>query len=153
MIENFFDDFFNKINLFDILILIILFYNVLQCFFKGFSLSLITFMKWIISTVITILAVPKLQPFVAQYIESEFINNVGLGIVIFILTLFITILIGKTLSKTVTWTGVGSIDKVFGFLFGFLKDILLVSVYFQFLIGFIPIKIGVYLLRMQFHLI
>ena len=121
MIENFFDDFFNKINLFDILILIILFYNVLQCFFKGFSLSLITFMKWIISTVITILAVPKLQPFVAQYIESEFINNVGLGIVIFILTLFITILIGKTLSKTVTWTGVGSIDKVFGFLFGFFK--------------------------------
>ena len=121
MIENFFDDFFNKINLFDILILIILFYNVLQCFLKGFSLSLITFMKWIISTVITILAVPKLQPFVAQYIESEFINNVGLGIVIFILTLFITILIGKTLSKTVTWTGVGSIDKVFGFLFGFFK--------------------------------
>ena len=64
---------------------------------------------------------PKLQPFVAQYIESEFINNIGLGIVIFIFTLFITILIGKTLSKTVTWTGVGSIDKVFGFLFGFFK--------------------------------
>ena len=121
MIENFFDDFFSKINLFDILFLIILFYNVLQCFVKGFSLSLITFMKWIISTIITIIFVPKLQPFVAQYIESEFINNIGLGIVIFIFTLFITILIGKTLSKTVTWTGVGSIDKVFGFLFGFFK--------------------------------
>ena len=40
---------------------------------------------------------------------------------IFIFTLFITILIGKTLSKTVTWTGVGSIDKAFGLLFGFFK--------------------------------
>ena len=45
----------------------------------------------------------------------------GLGIAIFIFTLFVTILIGKTLSKTVTWTGVGSIDKIFGFLFGFFK--------------------------------
>ena len=33
----------------------------------------------------------------------------------------ITILIGKTLSRTVTWTGVGAIDKGFGFLFGFFK--------------------------------
>ena len=28
---------------------------------------------------------------------------------------------GKTLSKTVTWTGVGTIDKGFGLLFGFFK--------------------------------
>ena len=41
--------------------------------------------------------------------------------VIFVFTLFITILIGKTLSKVVTWTGVGPIDKGFGFLFGFFK--------------------------------
>ena len=76
-------------------------------------------MKWILSTVVTIISVPKLQPIVSDYIQSEFINSVGLGIAIFVFTLFITILIGKTLSKAVTWTGVGSIDKVFGFLFGF----------------------------------
>jgi len=113
--------FTDSINLFDIFILIILIYNVIQCFLKGFSLSLISFMKWIFSTVATIILVPKLQPVVSKYIESEFINNLGLGIAIFIFTLFITILIGKTLSKTITWTGVGSIDKVFGFLFGFFK--------------------------------
>ena len=45
-------------------------------------------MKWVISTVITIILVPKLQPVVSEYIESEFINNVGLGIVIFTFTLF-----------------------------------------------------------------
>ena len=63
---------------------------------------------------------PKV-PTYGEYIESEFINNIGLGIIIFIITLFITILIGKSLSKAVTWTGVGSIDKGFGFLFGFFK--------------------------------
>ena len=114
-------NFFNNVNLLDVFFFIILTYNVVQCFFKGFSLSLISFMKWILSTVVTIMLVPKLQPLVSEYIQSEFINNLGLGIAIFIMTLFITILIGKTLSKAVTWTGVGSIDKVFGFLFGFFK--------------------------------
>ena len=114
-------DFFNSINLLDIFFAIILVYNVIQCFVKGFSLSLISFMKWVLSTVITIILVPKLQPIVSDYIQSEFVNNIGLGIAIFIITLFIIILIGKTLSKAVTWTGVGSIDKVFGFLFGFFK--------------------------------
>tara|TARA_B100000780_G_C20774960_1_gene307718 strand:- start:63 stop:482 length:420 start_codon:yes stop_codon:yes gene_type:complete len=78
-------------------------------------------MKWVLSTVITIILVPKFQPWVSEYIESDFINNVGLGIVIFICTLFLTIVVGKSLSRAVTWTGVGSIDKTFGLLFGFFK--------------------------------
>ena len=119
--STFLEDLTNFINLFDIFFLIVLIYNILQCFVKGFSLSLISFMKWVLSTIITIILVPKLQPIVSEYVQSEFINNMGLGIAIFILTLFIIILIGKTLSKAVTWTGVGSIDKGFGFLFGFFK--------------------------------
>ena len=116
-----FQDFVSSINFFDIFVFIIFIYNVIQCFYKGFSLSLISFSKWILSTIVTIILVPKLQPVASEYIQSKFINNLGLGITIFIFTLFITIIIGKTLSKAVTWTGVGSIDKVFGFLFGFFK--------------------------------
>ena len=119
--SNLFNDFIETINLFDIFFIIILIYNIIQCFFKGFTLSLISFMKWVLSTIITIILVPKFQPIVSDYIESEFINNVGLGVAIFILTLFIMILIGKTLSKAITWTGVGSIDKGFGFIFGIFK--------------------------------
>ena len=113
--------FFNDLNLFDLFFSFVFLYCIIQCFLKGFSLSLISFMKWILSTVITIILVPKFQPIVSDYIDSEFINNVGLGITIFVFTLFITILIGKSLSRAVTWTGVGSIDKSFGFLFGFFK--------------------------------
>ena len=116
-----FNNIFNNLNLLDLFFSLILLYSVIQCFLKGFSLSLISFMKWIFSTVVTIILVPKFRPVVSEYIESEFINNIGLGAAIFIFTLFLTILIAKSLSKAVTWTGVGSIDKVFGFLFGFLK--------------------------------
>ena len=132
------ENFFYNLNLFDIFFLIILSYCVIQCFLKGFSLSLISFMKWILSTVITIILVPKLQPIVSDYIQSEFINNIGLGVGIFVLTLFITILIGKILSKTVTWTGVGAIDKGFGFLFGFFKGYIVSVCIFSILNWFYP---------------
>ena len=96
-------------------------YSIIQYFLKGFSLSLISFMKWIISTIVTIILVPKFQPIISEYIDSEFLNNIGLGVIIFIFTLFLTIVIGKSLSRAVTWTGVGPIDKTFGLLFGFFK--------------------------------
>ena len=118
---NLVDQLINNLNLFDVIFLVVLIYNLIQCFLKGFSLSLISFMKWVLSIIVTIILVPKFQPLVGEYIQSDFINSIGLGVVIFILTLFLTILIGKTLSRAVTWTGVGPIDKVFGFLFGLFK--------------------------------
>tara|TARA_X000000368_G_scaffold205551_1_gene162211 strand:+ start:1332 stop:1880 length:549 start_codon:yes stop_codon:yes gene_type:complete len=121
MISDFLEYFANNINWFDVIFVIIMIYSIIQCFLKGFSLSLISFMKWIFSTVVTIILVPKFQPWVSEYIESEFVNNIGIGIVIFICTLFLTIIAGKSLGRVVTWTGVGSIDKTFGLLFGFFK--------------------------------
>jgi membrane protein required for colicin V production len=132
------DIIFENINLFDLFFSIILLYSVIQCFLKGFSLSLISFMKWVLSTLVTILLVPKFQPIVSKYIQSEFINNVGLGVAIFIFTLFITILIGKSFSKAMTWTGVGSIDKTFGFLFGFFKGYIVAVCIFSILNWFYP---------------
>ena len=131
-------DFASKLNWFDIFFTLILIYYVIQCFVKGFSLSVISFMKWIFSLVITIILVPKFQPWVSEYIESEFVNNIGLGIVIFICTLFLTILVGKSLGKAVTWTGVGSIDKTFGLLFGFFKGYIVSVCLFTILNWFYP---------------
>ena len=138
--SNFFESLINNINLFDIFVAIIFLYCIIQCFLKGFSLSLISFMKWVLSTIVTIIFVPKLQPTVSQYIESDFINNVGLGIIIFIFTLFLTIVIGKALGKAVTWTGVGSIDKTFGMLFGVFKGYVVSVCIFSILNWFYPYK-------------
>ena len=80
-------NFFDNINLIDVFFLIVVTYNVIQCFLKGFSLSIISFMKWVLSAIVTIILVPKLQPLVSEYIQSEFINSLGLGVAIFIFTL------------------------------------------------------------------
>ena len=139
MIE-FVEGLIDRINLFDVFVLIIFIYCIVQCFIKGFSLSLISFMKWVISTVVTIILVPKLQPTISEYIESEFINNVGLGVTIFIITLFSIIVIGKTTGKVVTWTGVGSIDKTFGMLFGVFKGYVVAVCIFSVLNWFYPLQ-------------
>ena len=135
---NFLEQVFNSINWFDIIFGIIMVYSIIQCFSKGFSLSLFSFLKWIFATVVTIILVPKLQPWVSDYIESQFINNVGIGIVIFICTLFLTIVSGKTLGRAFTWTGGGSIDKTFGLLFGFFKGYVISICLFSMLNWFYP---------------
>ena len=132
------NNFFNAINIFDFFVGLIFAYSILQCFVKGFTLSLISFMKWVLSTIVTIIAVPRLQPSVSDYIESEFINNVGLGILIFVFTLFLTILIGKSLARAVTWTGVGSIDKIFGLIFGIFKGYIVCVCIFSIFNWFYP---------------
>ena len=137
MIEEF-QKFFGQFNFFDMVFIFILIYFVVQCFVKGFTLSLISFMKWVFSTIITIILVPKVQPIVGEHIKSDFVNSIGIGIAVFIITLFLTILIGKVMGKALIWTGVGSIDKTFGLLFGVFKGYVVSVCIFSILNWFYP---------------
>ena len=138
MIEDFIDYFLNSLNIFDIIFFVIMIYSIIQCFLKGFSLSFISFLKWILSVIMTIIFVPKFQPWVSEYIESPFVNSVGLGMLIFILSLFIMIIIGKALGRAITWTGLGSIDKSFGIIFGIFKGYIVTVCLFSILNWFYP---------------
>jgi len=110
-----------NIVLFDIIFLIFIFYFAIQCFAKGFFLSLVSFLKWVLALVITIILVPKLEPYVSDYVENEYVSGIGLGIVIYVLSLFLLILLGKSLGRLFSYTGLGSADKIFGFFFGIFK--------------------------------
>ena len=110
-----------NIVLFDIIFLIFIIYFAIQCFAKGFFLSLVSFLKWVLALIITIILVPKLEPYVSDYVENEYISGIGLGIAIYVLSLFLLILLGKSLGRLFSYTGLGSADKIFGFFFGIFK--------------------------------
>ena len=131
--NSFLDFIKNEILLFDIFFILVVTYNAIKCLSQGFSLSFLSSLKWVISAVATIVLVPKLQPWVSGYIESEFINNVGIGIIVFVIALFISIVLGKSLGRTVTWTGLGSVDKSFGILFGLFKGYVVAVCFFSLL--------------------
>ena len=110
-----------NIVLFDIIFLVFILYFAIQCFAKGFFLSLVSFLKWVLALVITIILVPKLEPYVSDYVENEYVSGVGLGIAIYVLSIFLLILLGKSMGRLFSYTGLGSADKIFGFFFGIFK--------------------------------
>ena len=114
-----------NIAIFDLIFFSIIIYSMAQCAAKGFTLSLLSFSKWLISLVITIFLVPKLNPWIQDYVESKFISDIGLGIFIFIISIFTIINIAKAIKNTVTWSGLGSVDKSFGLIFGIFKGYLI----------------------------
>jgi membrane protein required for colicin V production len=54
------------------------------------------------------------------------------------MTLFASIVLGKAIGRTVTWTGVGSVDKSFGIIFGIFKGYVVATVLFSILNWFYP---------------
>tara|TARA_B100001123_G_scaffold405642_1_gene496198 strand:+ start:348 stop:896 length:549 start_codon:yes stop_codon:yes gene_type:complete len=111
----------NNISIFDLIVFLFIIYFTAQCTSKGFMMSLLSFSKWLLALVMTIIIVPKLSPWVQDYVESDFIADIGLGIFIFIISLFIIINIGKAISSAVNYSGLGSVDKIFGLFFGIFK--------------------------------
>ena len=75
--------------LFDIFFLIFIIYFSIQCFAKGFFISLISFLKWVLALIITIILVPKIEPYVSDVVKNDLITGVGLGIAVYIITLFL----------------------------------------------------------------
>jgi len=130
----------SNISPFDLIVCLILIYSMARCAAKGFMLSLLSFSKWLLALVITIILVPKLNPWIQDYIESKFVTDIGLGIFIYIVSLFIIINIGKAISRAVTYSGLGSVDKSFGLLFGFFKSYVICVCLFSLFNWFYPHK-------------
>ena len=81
-----------------------------------------------------------MNPWVQDYIESKFVADIGLGAFIYIVSLFVIINIGKAISRAVTWSGLGSVDKTFGLFFGIFKGYVLCVCIFSLLSWFYPHK-------------
>ena len=115
-----------KVTLFDYVYFIITILFIIQGVFKGFVLSILSIAKWILAYVISIYLFPKIKPSFEGIVENEYILDVSLGVGFFIVIIFVILLINKAISKVVSYSGIGTIDKVFGFFFGIIKSYLIV---------------------------
>ena len=77
--------------------------------------------KWLLAYVITLILFPRIKPYVKDIIDNEYVLDVGLGITIFIIVIFLVLLVNKGISKAISYTGIGGLDTTFGFFFGFIK--------------------------------
>ena len=117
----FFGEIFDSISSIDLIYILITFFSLFKCYSKGFVLSVLSMSKWLLAYIITLIIFPRLKPYVKNIIDNEYILDVGLGITIFIIVIFLILLINKGISKAIKYTGIGSLDTVFGFFFGFIR--------------------------------
>ena len=113
---------FKGISTFDLIYIFFTILSLIKCSRKGFVLSLLAASKWLLAYVLTLITFPKVKPFVDGIIDNEYVLDVFLGVGIFVLIIFIILMINKGIGKAVTYSGLGTLDKVFGFFFGFLRS-------------------------------
>ena len=113
----FFSEFYNSVSLIDLIYLIITVISLIKCYSKGFVLSILAMSKWLLAYIITLIIFPRLKPYLKDVIDNEYVLDIGLGITIFIVVIFLILLISKGISKAVKYTGLGSLDSIFGFFF------------------------------------
>ena len=114
-------DFYEATSILDIIYLIITILSLIKCYKKGFVLSILSMAKWLLAYVITLIIFPRLKPHLEDIFDSEYVLDIILGVTIFIIVIFLILMINKGISKAVSYTGIGSLDTMFGFFFGFLR--------------------------------
>jgi membrane protein required for colicin V production len=114
-------DFYQATSIIDLLYLLITILSLIKCYKKGFVLSILSMAKWLLAYVITLILFPRIKPYLKNIIDNEYVLDIGLGIVIFVVVIFLVLFINKGISKTVNYTGIGSLDTTFGFFFGFIR--------------------------------
>ena len=115
-------EFYNSISIIDLIYLIITILSLIKCYSKGFVLSVLAMAKWLLAYIITLIIFPRAKPYVKDIIDNEYVLDVGLGASIFIIVIFLVLLVNKGISKAVKYTGLGSLDTVFGLFFGFVRS-------------------------------
>jgi membrane protein required for colicin V production len=119
---DFFKNIYESITLFDLTYLIITILSLIKCSRKGFVLSVLAASKWLLAYVVTLMLFPKIKPYVKDIIDNEYVLDIILGIGIFAFVIFIILMINKGIGKAVKYSGLGRVDTVFGFFFGFLRS-------------------------------
>ena len=113
---------FNNISSFDLMYIFFTLLSLIKCCKKGFVLSLFAASKWLLAYVLTLVIFPKVKPLVEGIIDSEYVLDIILGIGIFIIIIFLILMVNKGIGRAVAYSGLGTLDKVFGFFFGFLRS-------------------------------
>ena len=124
-------NFYEEISIVDLIFLIITILSVIKCYRKGFVLSLLAASKWLLAYVLTLIIFPKIKPYFKNIIDSEYVLDVTLGVSIFILVIFVILMINKGIGKAVKYSGLGTLDSIFGFFFGFIRGFVICVIIFS----------------------
>ena len=115
-------EFYESMSIIDLIYLVLTILSLIKCYTKGFVLSILSMSKWLLAYILTLIIFPKAKPYVKDIIDNEYVLDVTLGVIIFVIVIFLVLLINKGISRAISYTGLGTLDAVFGFFFGFVRS-------------------------------
>ena len=113
---------YETVSIIDLSYLILTILSLVKCYRRGFVLSILSMAKWLLAYILTLIIFPRVKPYLNNIIDNEYVLDVSLGITIFIILIFLILLINRGISKAIRYTGIGSLDTIFGFFFGFFRS-------------------------------
>ena len=111
-------------NTLDIIVVIVLVLSAGFAYMRGFVREVLSIVAWLGAAVIALFGYPHVAPLIG-FLPPGAIRNGAAGAAIFIVALIVLSIITGTVAHRVSQSGLSSIDRVFGLLFGLARGAVL----------------------------
>ncbi len=116
------------VNPVDILVLVILVISAALAFFRGFVHEALGVGAWVGAILAAIYGLPHARPYAQAYISIDWVADLAVAIVIFLVVLFALSVITALIARRVQESALNTLDRSLGFLFGLARGALVVLV-------------------------
>jgi membrane protein required for colicin V production len=123
-----------SLNWFDIVVVAVILVSAILAMVRGFVREVLSIASWLIAAVAAFYLYESLRDVIQPYVENETLATIIAVAVIFIVVLVIVTYITMKIADMVIDSRIGSLDRIFGFLFGAVRGLLLVVVAFAFFV-------------------
>lgn len=123
-----------SLTLFDIAVIVIVLISAVLAMVRGFVREILSVASWLLAAIAAIYLHEPLRNLIEPYIENETLALIVSVAVIFIVVLVVVSYITIRIADYVIDSRIGGFDRLFGFLFGLARGLLLVVVAFAFFV-------------------
>lgn len=123
-----------SLTLFDIIVIAIVLISSVLAMVRGFVREILSVASWLLAALAAIYLHEPLRNVIQPYIENENLALIVSVAVIFIVVLVVVSYITMRVADYVIDSRIGGFDRLFGFLFGLVRGLLLVVVAFAFFV-------------------
>ena len=125
-------------NTLDIVVAVVLVLSAGFAYMRGFVRELLAIVAWVGAALITFYGYSYVAPFAERFVPKGPIANISAGAGVFIVALIVLSIITGTVSKQVAQSGMSSVDRLFGLVFGLARGAVLVALGYIALAWYLP---------------
>jgi membrane protein required for colicin V production len=125
-------------NTLDIIVAVVLVLSAGFAYMRGFVRELLAIVAWVGAALITFYGYSYVATFAERFVPKGPLANISAGAVVFIVALIVLSIITGTVSKQVAQSGMSSVDRLFGLLFGLVRGAVLLALGYIALAWYLP---------------